>query len=169
MKFERGKEITEVLKIGRRANAYKVSHFDIHGKLLLPLDKTKLTEEIIEKYKFTPKTAAIEVGTSFLLSGEAFEHALGILIKDGISKNFDEYIKSLILTRAPSKMEKYPDMPFDPTKIIKTRIKWVLIKINTGKKFLETIQLTFKMTDKDFLYKDELYRIAKPKDGGLDD
>lgn len=169
MEFKRGREITEVLKIGRRANAYKVDHFDVHGKLLFPLDKTKLTKEILEKYKCKPSTVAIETGTSFLLKGEAFEHALGILITDGISKNFDDYIKSLLLTRVHSSREKYPDLPFDLDKTVKVKIRWILIKINTGKKFFETVQLTFKWTGKDFLYKDELYRIAKPKDGGLND
>jgi hypothetical protein len=85
MNFERTGDVKETLKIGRKANAYKVISFEVKGKLALPIDKTKLTEKIIEKYKLDSTSAAVVVTTTFGIADEAFEHALEILTIDGIS------------------------------------------------------------------------------------
>jgi hypothetical protein len=166
MNFTRGGDIKETLKIGRKANALKLSHFDVKGKLAIPVNKKSLTNKIIAKYHFNEDTSAIVVPVNFALSEMALIHALEILAQNGICKRFHEYIEYLMIKRAPDEIKKYPDIPFCLDKGIKTKLKWVLL--NTGH-LLSTIQLTFKTTGMDLLYHNQLYRIAPPKDGGLED
>ena len=168
MNFERGQDIKEVLKIGRRANAIKVSYFDVQGKIAIPIDQSRVTEEVLTKHKLKPESAAVVLGVGFLLTEEALKQALIILSEEGISERFDFYIKDLMSKRIPDETKKWPDIPFVFDKGHKRKLKWILIRTDTGNKFLETVQLSFKLTGKDILYKDELYRIAEPKDGGLE-
>jgi len=46
MNFERGKDVKEVLKIGRVANAIPVHKFEIQGTATLPLEKEKLLRRL---------------------------------------------------------------------------------------------------------------------------
>lgn len=104
MNFQRGGDIKETLKIGRKANAFKISYFEIWGKLRIPIHKNKITEKSICKYNLrnieTGDIEAMIIHTRFMISKGALEHALMILNTDGISKNFDDYIKYLMVKRA---------------------------------------------------------------------
>jgi hypothetical protein len=163
--FVRNGDVKEILKIGRKANAFKITYFDVKGKLAIPIQKDKITEKSLTKYNLrhleTGEIGAMAISIGFLIAEDALEHALIILNREGISKNFDDYIRFLMIKRAPDEIKKFPDIPFDLSKDIKTKIRWILL----GKQE----QLTFKLTGKDILYKDQLYRIAPPKDGGLDE
>ena len=164
--FVRNGDVKEVLKIGRKANALKISSFDIKGKLAISIIKGSLTNKILAKYRFNEDTSAIVVPVNFGVREEALRHGLEILAQDGICKRFHDYIEYLMIKRAPDEIKKYPDISFNLDNGIKAKLKWVLLNtsnLNT------TLQLTFKTTGKDIVYKDQLYRIAPPKDGGLKD
>jgi hypothetical protein len=157
MDFERGQDIKETLKLGRKANALKIEYMDIHGEAAFPVKIEMITNEVAIKYNFNPDIAAIKMPVNFIIGSTAIRTALQILSESGISKRFHEYMEHLILMRAPDKIQKFPDIPFNSLGEIIPNVRFVLIK--------PQIQLTFKLTGKDLLYMDDLYRIAEPADG----
>lgn len=165
--FERGKDVKEVLRIGRKANAIKVSRFDVQGKVAIPIDQNLMTKVLLEKHKLRPDDTAAVLRMSFSLSDDDLKQALIILAQEGISERFDFYIKDLMSQRIPQETKKWPDFPFVFDKGNKRKLRWILIRMDTGERFLKIVQLSFKLIGKDLLYKDELYRIAPSKDGGL--
>jgi hypothetical protein len=167
--FVRSGDVKEILKIGRKANSIRVSRFDVQGKIAIPIDQNRMTKELLEKHKLKPEDTAAVLSEGFSIIDDDLKQALIILSREGISKRFDDYIKDLMAKRIPEETKKWPDFPFVFDRGHKTKLRWVLIRVDTREKFLGTVQLSFKLTGKDLLYKDELYRIAPPKDGGLDE
>lgn len=169
MNFERGGDIKETLKIGRKANALKLIAMEIKGEIAIPIIKGSLTNKLAVKYNFKGEAVALKIDVKFLLNDLALSETLEILSQDGICLRFDDYINHLILMRAPDEIKKYSDISFDHTsKNILTKTRWVLLRTKEDGDFFPR-QLTFKETGRDILYQGQLYRIAPPKDGGPED
>jgi hypothetical protein len=170
MNFQRGGDIKETLKIGRKARAFKLSCIDIKFEAAIPVIEGTLTPELITKYNFQGETTFIKIGFGYILPDHYLITALEILNQDGICRRFDDFIHEKVMMRIPEQIKRYPDISFDlKSDKVLTKIKWVLLKKETVPNHFATIQLTFKTTGLDILYRDQLYRIAPPKDGGLKD
>lgn len=174
MNFERGGDIKETLRIGRKSNALKLTSMEIKGELVIPIIKGSLTNKLIVKYNFKGESVALQLNVSLYLKELELLTALEILSQDGICRRFDDYINHLILMRVPDEIKKYSDISFDhgKSKDILTKTKWVLLIgdfSTSSEDNVFRIQLTFKLTGKDILYKNQLYRIVPPKDGGPED
>lgn len=168
--FVRGQDPKETLRIGRKARAFKLSFVDIKFEAAIPPIEGTLTPELIVKYNFQEETDFIKMGFGYVLQEHHLMTALKILSEDGICRRFDDFIYETIMSRLPEQIKRYPDISFDlKSEKIFVKIKWVLLKRETEPNHFATVQLTFKTTGMDILYRDQLYRIAPPKDGGLED
>lgn len=168
--FVRNGDVKETLKIGRKARAFKLSYINIKAEAAIPAIKELLTPQIMAKYNITGDSAALLMGFGYDLSEYDLITALTILNQDGICRRFDDFIHEKIMMQLPEQIKKYPDIPFDlKSDKVFAKIKWILLKKETETNHFATIQLTFKLTGVDLLYRDQLYRIAPPKDGGLED
>jgi len=173
MNFERGGDIKETLKIGRKANAIKVKYFEVKGEVVVTLDPSSITEEMILKYNLKDKSH-IKFSQDFVMTELALETALIILNKSGICKDFNDYISELIAKVFLKRDEESKrGFRFDKNKDPLIKVVWVLVvaeeNVDLPKSIREKFQLTFNRTGLDLLYKNQLYRIALPKDGGLDE
>jgi hypothetical protein len=168
--FVRSGDVKETLKIGRKANAFKLSYVNIKAEVAIPVIKETLTEKIMAKYNITGESAALLMGFGYNLPEHDLITALTILNQDGICRRLDDFIHEKIMMQIPEQIKKYPDISFDlKSDKVFAKLKWILLKKETIPNHFATIQLTFKITGLDLLYRDQLYRIAPPKDGGLED
>lgn len=172
MNFTRGGDVKEALKIGRKANSIKVKYFEVKGEVVAFLDPSGITEEMVIKYNLKDKKS-IKFTEGFIMAELALETALEILKRDGICKDFDDYIAELILkVFLRNKKEKFK---FQEDKDPVVKVVWVLVVSENDvdselpKSIRNKFQLTFDRTGLDLMYKNQLYRIAPPKDGGLED
>lgn len=174
MNFERGINPYETLKVGRKANAAKVEYFEIKGEIVVHLIPERVTYKMKKEWSVRENNT-LTFFENFSISENELRTALMILNKDGICRDFNDYIHELISMRFLIKMKSYPEgshsFPIDYKSEIEIKTKWVLViaensdefEFAIGKKF----QLTFGRTGLDLLYQNELYRIAPPKDGGI--
>jgi hypothetical protein len=173
MNFQRGGDIKETLKVGRKANAVKVKSFEIVGEVIATLDPSSITKEMIIKYKIENNNK-LKFRENFFISQMALETALIILNRDGICRDFNDYVIELISKNfLKSQWVAKRDLHIDKNVDLIPKVKWVLVvseeNVDLPKSIREKFQLTFDRTGLDLLYKDQLYRIAPPKDGGLKD
>jgi hypothetical protein len=172
--FVRGGDVKETLKIGRKANSIKVRYFEVKGEVKAALDPSSITEEMIIKYNLLKTQNAIKFNLDFTMGEGALETALIILNRDGICREFNDYISELVLKYFLLKRKK-GKFKFDETKEPEVHVVWVLvvsdrdINMDLPKAIRNKFQLTFDRTGLDLFYKDQLYRIAPPKDGGLEE
>ena len=111
----------------------------------------------------------------FSISENELRTALMILNKDGICRDFNDYIHELISMRFLIKMKSYPEgshsFPIDYKSEMEIKTRWVLVIVQNSEEFEFTsgkkFQLTCGRTGLDLFYQNELYRIAPPKDGGI--
>lgn len=171
--FTRGGDIKETLKIGRRANAVKVKYLEIYGEVVASLDPSSITNEMLVKYNIKDNNK-IKFKEDFVISELALETALVILNRDGICSDFNDYIIELIFKKFHREKSK-KKFKFDENINPEARVVWVLVvsekdvDLDLPKAIRNRFQLTFDRTGLDLMYKNELYRIAPPKDGGLNE
>ncbi len=157
MDFERGKDVKEQLKLGRKANAFRVRNIRIHGRI-----PGKWREYVEEKYKRThppPYTYP-----QFHIYGDSLEFILRMMEKSGISKELDNHIKSLITKKHKESIERAiktnghsENAYYD---ISKVEIMHINFEIRSKSIYLEDKQILLTATlGKDVLYKRKLYRI----------
>lgn len=90
MKFERGQNVKDAVKIGRYANAIGIDHLDVIGKI-----PGKWQKSVEEEFKSLDPSKM----HSFGIAGEALLWILHEMEKSGISKKLDNKIKELIVKR----------------------------------------------------------------------
>jgi len=180
MNFERGQDVKEVLKIGRKANAIPVHKFEIQGTAQVPLDRNRLDPVTIITYNISGSAKFFKINFNFFIQEDELLPPLGILERDGVCKDFHEYILETAvqeLTKGWSKIldKNYKNIPLimDPDKI-SFDLKWAFIISMENLHISETagdishmqrIQIHFSLTGNDLLFRDRLYKIAEPKDG----
>lgn len=170
MNFERGINPYETLKVGRKANAARVEYFEIKGEIVVYLIPEKLTDKMKKEWNVRENNT-LSFFENFYMEENHLKTALIILNRDGICRDFNDYIHELISENFLKKSKTHDEFPIDYEKEIEIKTKWVLVisensdefEFAIGKKF----QLTFGRTGLDLLYQNELYRIAPPKDGGI--
>jgi hypothetical protein len=153
MNFERGNTVTETLKIGRFANAISIKDFYVHGRITYPgISGIRVFIEN-DAAVFPSVTKSFNFG----LSGEALIKGLEILESGGICREFDDYIHSLIPKYwFQSNKMRGISLPYQEYEIT-SQLQHIYINKN--------LTLAFSLTGKDLLYKEKLYRIAKPRNG----
>ena len=119
-------------------------------------------------------TNKLKFSENFFISEMALETALIILNRDGICWEFDDYITELITKRfLKGEWVAKRNLCIDKNVDLIPKVRWVLVvseeNVDLPKSIREKFQLTFDRTGLDLLYKGQLYRIAPPKDGGLDE
>lgn len=180
MNFERGKDIKEVLKLGRKANAIPVHKFEIQGTVSIPIDRDRLTPEMITRYNLINSSKVFVIHFNFFIEENKLIPFLRILEKDGVCKDFHEYILETGVqevlkerSRLLDRDQKNIPLIMDPEKM-SFELKWafilsmepVHISETAGDiSHLERTQIHFNLTGKDLLFRDHLYRVAEPKDG----
>jgi hypothetical protein len=176
MNFERGINPYETLKVGRKANAAKVEYFEIKGEIVAHLISERVTNKMKKEWSVRENNT-LTFFENFSISGNELITALIILKRDGICRDFNDYIHELISMRFLIKMKSYKNnydnnsFPIDYKKELEIKTRWVLVIVQNSEEFEFTsgkkFQLTFGRTGLDLFYQNELYRIAPPKDGGI--
>jgi hypothetical protein len=161
MNFQRGNDPMETLKLGRRANAVKVKYFEIRAEVVVSLIPEKMSNEMRVKYNIPIGSHHMKFTENFIISENILIIALVILKRDGICIDFHNYIRELAGQKFYEKTKTYYDKFPIRDEIPEIKIKWITIFSENDNRFA----LTFSQTGKDLLYKNELYRIAPPKDG----
>jgi len=181
MNFERGKDIKEALKLGRKANAIPVHKFEIQGTVSIPIDSDRLMPEMITRYNLiNPFLKVFVIDFNFYIEENRLIPFLEILEKDGVCKDFHEYIletgvQEFLKERYRLLDRDWKNIPLimNPDKM-SFELKWAFILSMEPVHISETagdvsllgrIQIHFNLTGKDLLFRDHLYRIAEPKDG----
>jgi hypothetical protein len=175
MNFERGKDVKEVLKIGRKANAIPLDYMGIQGELLLKMDTKKLDDKVRSRYNI----ASLNCDTINLHKNIEIKDAskiiciLEILDKWGICKDLHEYFLELAVSNCfiTGLGDSYGDLPIIMDKNtweFKFKFAFIISLFDIADlpdTFRNQTQLSFRLTGRDILYRDKLYRIAEPKDG----
>ena len=151
MDFERGQDVKEVIKIGRKANAFKIDGLEVLGRI-----PGQWLEDTPSQYKDLP----CDSNKHFRIKAEEeIIKILDMMVQSGISKKLDNYIKKKIIAKHKKeavKAERHNGISGSVHYYFKeTKIDFIHFELE-GRDDLLILPRTL---GKDVLYKDKLYRI----------
>jgi len=155
MNFERGRDIKDTVKIGRKANAFRVRTIAVRGEI-----PGVWQESASKEHKRINPSNVLQ----FLIFGDDLKLILSMMEKQGISKELDWHIKSLIIKKHQENIERAIEVNGHPGSVNYDTGRVRIIHINFETRFksiypVDKHLLLPKTLGKDILYRGKLYRI----------